>query len=90
MAQTRSRAGQPRARWRERRRARRQLSATGGPARHCAECHGRGGEGDAGQFYPKASGQHFKYLLRGLIDIPDGVRLNQDRAASGPAGQGVS
>ncbi len=42
----------------------------------CATCHGPGGEGDASKFYPRVSGQHFKYTLREMIDIRDGVRLN--------------
>jgi cytochrome c553 len=42
----------------------------------CATCHGRAGEGDANRFYPRVSGQHFKYLLREMIDIRDGARLN--------------
>lgn len=44
----------------------------------CVSCHGRGGEGDASQFYPRLSGQHFKYLVREMIDIRDGVRLNSN------------
>ncbi len=42
----------------------------------CATCHGPGGEGDANRFYPRVSGQHFKYMLREMIDIRDGARLN--------------
>lgn len=42
----------------------------------CARCHGPGGEGDANKFYPRVSGQHFKYMLREMVDIRDGARLN--------------
>ena len=42
----------------------------------CAECHGKVGEGDGARFYPRVSGQHYKYLLRELIDIRDGARTN--------------
>jgi cytochrome c553 len=42
----------------------------------CATCHGKAGEGDATRFYPRVSGQHYKYLLREEIYIRDGVRLN--------------
>jgi cytochrome c553 len=44
----------------------------------CAECHGRGGEGDAAQFYPRVSGQHYRYLVREMIDIRDGARGNSN------------
>lgn len=42
----------------------------------CADCHGKAGEGDASRFYPRVSGQHYKYLLREAIDIRDGRRAN--------------
>lgn len=42
----------------------------------CATCHGNQGEGDAVRFYPRVSGQHYKYLLRESIDIRDGARHN--------------
>jgi len=32
------------------------------------------GEGGANRFYPRVSGQHFKYMPREMIDICDGVR----------------
>jgi len=44
----------------------------------CASCHGPRGEGDAAKFYPRVSGQHFKYLLREIVDIRDGRRNNGD------------
>jgi cytochrome c553 len=44
----------------------------------CASCHGPRGEGDAAMFYPRVSGQHFKYLLRETVDIRDGKRKNAD------------
>lgn len=42
----------------------------------CQECHGSRGEGDALRFYPRVSGQHYRYLRRELIDIRDGERRN--------------
>ena len=42
----------------------------------CVDCHGAAGEGDATRFYPRVNGQHFKYTLREMIDIRDGVRRN--------------
>jgi cytochrome c553 len=45
----------------------------------CATCHGRGGEGDASRFYPRVSGQHFNYMLREMIDIRGGARLNANQ-----------
>lgn len=42
----------------------------------CVSCHGAAGEGDANEFYPRLSGQHYKYLVREMTDIRDGSRLN--------------
>ncbi len=42
----------------------------------CAECHGERGEGNAGKFYPRISGQHYRYLLRESIRIREGGRRN--------------
>lgn len=42
----------------------------------CSNCHGAKGEGDAAKFYPRVSGQHYRYLLREGIDIRDGKRRN--------------
>jgi len=42
----------------------------------CAKCHGDNGEGDADKFYPRVSGQHYKYLLREALAIRDGLRRN--------------
>lgn len=42
----------------------------------CAVCHGDRGEGDGDKFYPRVSGQHFKYLLREMQEIQSGQRLN--------------
>lgn len=42
----------------------------------CAVCHGEHGEGDAGKFYPRVSGQHFRYLLRESLAIREGERRN--------------
>ncbi|MCD0416843.1 c-type cytochrome [Rubrivivax sp. JA1024] len=46
--------------------------------RECASCHGAGGGGEAGRFYPRLNGQHYEYLLRELVYIRDGVRGNAD------------
>lgn len=45
---------------------------------HCKECHGRKGEGDGDDFYPRVSGQHYAYLLRESKNIRDGVRRNSN------------
>ncbi|MDP1957995.1 MAG: c-type cytochrome [Rhodocyclaceae bacterium] len=42
----------------------------------CASCHGNRGEGSDEKFYPRVSGQHFKYLLRESQTIRDGKRRN--------------
>jgi cytochrome c553 len=42
----------------------------------CAVCHGKAGQGDEAKFYPRVSGQHFKYMLREMKDIRDGARGN--------------
>lgn len=42
----------------------------------CANCHGDKGQGDSDRFYPRVSGQHFKYLLRESFAIRDGQRRN--------------
>lgn len=42
----------------------------------CATCHGEKGEGDGPRFYPRLSGQHYRYLLREGIAIRDGQRGN--------------
>lgn len=42
----------------------------------CASCHGTRGEGKADQFYPRLSGQHYRYLLRENRMIRDGERRN--------------
>ncbi len=44
--------------------------------RDCIDCHGAAGEGDAGKFFPRVSGQHYRYLLREGAEIRDGVRRN--------------
>jgi cytochrome c553 len=44
----------------------------------CATCHGVQGEGKADQFYPRLSGQHFRYLLRESRMIRDGSRRNSN------------
>ena len=43
---------------------------------NCVECHGAYGEGDAELFYPVLAGQHYKYMLRQITEIRDGVRRN--------------
>jgi len=47
-------------------------------AADCASCHGKAGEGDAARFYPRLNGQHYKYMLREMIDIRSGVRGNSN------------
>ena len=42
----------------------------------CASCHGAQGEGKADQFYPRLSGQHYRYLLRESRLIRNGERRN--------------
>lgn len=42
----------------------------------CAGCHGPRGEGDAARFYPRVSGQHYRYLLREVRMIRSGERRN--------------
>lgn len=44
--------------------------------RDCALCHGDAGEGDGKRFYPRLSGQHFRYLVLESKQIRDGVRRN--------------
>lgn len=45
-------------------------------AADCAICHGTQGEGRAASFYPRVSGQHYRYLLREGLMIRDGARRN--------------
>jgi len=42
----------------------------------CARCHGDRGQGNAEAFYPMLAGQHYRYLVRQLIDIAAGRRGN--------------
>lgn len=42
----------------------------------CASCHGPRGEGDPHRYYPRVSGQHYRYLLRESLTIRDGQRKN--------------
>lgn len=42
----------------------------------CATCHGARGEGKAEEFYPRLSGQHYRYLLRETHLIRNGERRN--------------
>jgi cytochrome c553 len=44
--------------------------------RDCAVCHGAAGMGDAAAFYPMVAAQHYRYLLRELVNIGDGSRRN--------------
>jgi cytochrome c553 len=44
--------------------------------RDCARCHGEKGEGDADAFYPRLQGQHYRYLVRQIIDFVGGRREN--------------
>lgn len=45
-------------------------------AADCATCHGARGEGNADKFYPRVSGQHYRYLLRETRMIRDVERRN--------------
>lgn len=47
-------------------------------AADCAICHGARGEGNANKFYPRVSGQHYRYLLREIRMIRDGARRNSN------------
>lgn len=42
----------------------------------CSRCHGVAGEGMAEAFYPRLAGQHYRYLVRQIIDIAGGRRGN--------------
>jgi len=44
--------------------------------RDCAMCHGVQGEGSGEKFFPRLEGQHFKYVLRQVIDVKTGARRN--------------
>lgn len=44
--------------------------------RDCAGCHGLRGEGNAQAFIPVVASQHYKYLVRQLVDIQEGSRRN--------------
>ncbi len=46
---------------------------------HCEECHGKEGEGDNKEFYPRIQGQHFTYLLRQMRWIQIEKRRNADK-----------
>lgn len=42
----------------------------------CSRCHGLYGEGVDEAFYPRLAGQHYRYLVRQIIDIAGGRRGN--------------
>jgi cytochrome c553 len=42
----------------------------------CSRCHGLDGEGMEEAFYPRLAGQHYRYLVRQMIDIAGGRRGN--------------
>ena len=42
----------------------------------CETCHRMDGEGNSPKFFPRVSGQHYKYLLREGLFIRDGKRRN--------------
>ncbi len=44
--------------------------------RDCAACHGPNGMGDASRFFPRISGQHYRYLVRESQLIRSGERRN--------------
>jgi len=43
-------------------------------AMHCAACHGKSGEGNAGDAVPRVAGQHFAYLLGQFHEARAGSR----------------
>ncbi len=45
-------------------------------ARDCVKCHGDRGQGDAEKFYPVLAGQHYKYMLRQIVEIAEKKRRN--------------
>ncbi len=45
-------------------------------ARHCARCHGRQAQGDAGRMIPALARQRFAYLVRQLANFAGGERDN--------------
>jgi cytochrome c553 len=45
-------------------------------ASQCARCHGLEGEGMEEAFYPRIAAQHYRYLVRQIIDIAGGRRGN--------------
>ena len=47
--------------------------------KHCRECHGVYGEGDADKAYPLLQAQHYNYLLRQLQWIQNGKRRNANK-----------
>lgn len=44
--------------------------------KECVQCHQPNGDGNSEKFYPVIAGQHYRYLLRQMIDIRDGKRRN--------------
>ena len=42
----------------------------------CAICHGNNGEGQGEKFYPMVASQHYKYLLREMINMRNETRRN--------------
>ena len=44
----------------------------------CASCHGMHGEGNTDKFYPRVSGQHYRYVQREVRMIRDGARRNSN------------
>ncbi|MCP4039430.1 MAG: c-type cytochrome [bacterium] len=44
--------------------------------RDCVKCHGDKGQGDAVKFFPVLAGQHYKYLLRQIVEIAEKKRRN--------------
>lgn len=43
---------------------------------HCADCHGKNGEGSNADLFPRVQGQHYAYMLRQFRWIKDGRRRN--------------
>jgi cytochrome c553 len=46
--------------------------------RDCVACHGTAGQGEAATFIPMVAAQHYRYVLRELVNIGDGSRRNSN------------
>lgn len=46
---------------------------------NCVKCHGKKGEGNNEEYYPRIQGQHYEYILRQMQWIKTGKRRNADK-----------